>query len=98
MAGIMDRLKGLLKGREQQVKSGIDKASDVVEKRLPKHAHKVENAAGKAKGAVDKLSGDDRSASTGTTTPTTPSTPSPSPSTSPTPPASPTTPPETPAS
>lgn len=53
---IVDKLKGLLRGRETQVKSGIDKVSDTVEKRVgAKNAGKVENAAEKAKDAVDKL-------------------------------------------
>ncbi|CAN5805093.1 hypothetical protein BH24ACT6_BH24ACT6_15940 [soil metagenome] len=53
--GLMDRVRGLLKGREAQVKSGIDKASNVAEKRLPKQAAKIGQAAGKAKDAVDKV-------------------------------------------
>lgn len=53
---IVDKLKGLLRGRETKVKSGIDKVSDTVEKRVgDKNAGKVENAAEKAKDAVDKL-------------------------------------------
>ena len=58
---LMDRVRGLLKGREAQVKSGIDKASHVAEKRLPKQASKIEQAAGKAKDAVDKVARDDGS-------------------------------------
>jgi len=58
---LMDRVRELLKGREAQVKSGIDKASDVAEKRLPKQASKIEQAAGKAKAAVDKVARDDGS-------------------------------------
>ena len=54
---ILDKLKDLLRGREQQVKSGIDKASDTIEKRVgDKHASKVGGVAEKAKDAVDKLS------------------------------------------
>ncbi len=68
---IMDKLKGLLKGRETQVKQGIDKASDVVEKKVgTEHADKVENVAEKAKDAVDQLSGSD--ADTSATPPVTP--------------------------
>lgn len=53
---ILDKIKGLLRGREKQVKSGIDKVSDTIEKRVgDKHAGKVEGAADKAKDAVDKL-------------------------------------------
>lgn len=51
---IVDKLKGLLRGRETKVKSGIDKVSDTVEKRVgDKNAGKVENAAEKAKDAVE---------------------------------------------
>ena len=56
--GLMDKVKGLLKGREKQVKSGIDTVSNAVEKEVgPKHAAKVDAASDKAKEAVDKLSG-----------------------------------------
>jgi hypothetical protein len=61
--GFMDKIKGLFKGRKQEVKSGIDTASDQVEKRVgPEHAPKVEQVADKAKDAVDKLAGDETSA------------------------------------
>ena len=54
--GLMDKVKGLLKGREKQVKSGIDTVSDQVEQRAgPKHAGKVDDISDKAKDAVDKL-------------------------------------------
>jgi hypothetical protein len=69
--GFMDKIKGLFKGRKQEVKSGIDTASDQVEKRVgPEHAAKVEDVADKAKDAVDKLAGDQPSAAP--TTQTTP--------------------------
>ena len=56
--GFMDKLKGLFKGRETQVKQGIDKASDVVESKVPEqHRDKVEDAAEKAKDVVDDLAG-----------------------------------------
>ncbi len=73
---ILDKLKGLLKGRETQVKQGIDKASDVVEKKVgTEHAAKVEDVAEKAKDAVDKLAGSDSGSSTSA-----PSEPPPAPS------------------
>ena len=55
--GLMDTVKGLLKGREKQVKSGIDTVSDQVEKRAGKHAGTVDDISDKAKDAVDKLAG-----------------------------------------
>jgi hypothetical protein len=58
--GFMDKVKGLLKGREKQAKSGIDTASNKVEEKVgPQHAAQVENVAEKAKDEVDKLSGTD---------------------------------------
>ena len=85
--GIMDKLKGLLKGREKQVKSGIDTASNKIEEKVgPEHAAKVDNASDKVKDAVDKLAG--------TTTPDAPAAPAAPPATPPA--AAPATPPATP--
>jgi hypothetical protein len=54
--GLLDKIKGLLGGRKDDMKSGIDKGSDMVEKRVgAQHADKVENVAEQAKDAVDKL-------------------------------------------
>jgi hypothetical protein len=54
--GLLDKLKGLLGGNKNKVKSGIDKVSDVAESKVgEKHAGKVDMAADKAKDAVDKL-------------------------------------------
>ena len=54
--GLLDKIKGLLGGRKDQIKSGIDKGSGAIEKRLgQENAAKVENVAEKAKDAVDKL-------------------------------------------
>ena len=54
--GLLDRIKEMLGGRKGQIKSGIDKGSDAIEKRVgDQHAAKVENVAEKAKDAVDKL-------------------------------------------
>jgi hypothetical protein len=54
--GLLDKIKELLGGRKAQIKSGIDRGSDAIEKRVgDQHAAKVENVAEKAKDAVDKL-------------------------------------------
>lgn len=54
--GLLDKIKDLLRGRKDQVKSGIDKGSDAIEKRVsPDHAKQVEKGADKMKDAVDKL-------------------------------------------
>lgn len=56
--GLFDKVKGLTKGREQQIKQGIDKVADVAQKKAPdQHDAKIEAAADKAKGLVDKLDG-----------------------------------------
>jgi MT0933-like antitoxin protein len=56
--GFMDKVKGLLKGHQQQVKGGIDTVSNKVEAKVgPKYADKVDDASRKAKEAVDKLAG-----------------------------------------
>ncbi len=57
--GLLDKLKGLTKGREKQIKDGIDKAADVVQSKAPdQYDAKVEQAAEQAKGLVDKLDDD----------------------------------------
>jgi hypothetical protein len=87
--GLMDKVKGLLKGREKQVKSGIDTASNAVEQKVgPKHADKVDAASDKAKEAVDKLSGTtDRPPAAATPPATPPPTATPAPAPVDTPPA-----------
>ncbi|MEZ5250242.1 MAG: antitoxin [Ilumatobacteraceae bacterium] len=56
--GLFDKVKGLTKGREQQIKQGIDKVADMAQKKAPdKHDGKIDQAATKAKGFVDKLDG-----------------------------------------
>jgi hypothetical protein len=46
----------MLGGRKDQIKSGIDKGSGAIERRVgAKHADKVDSAAEKAKDVVDKL-------------------------------------------
>ncbi len=53
---LLDKIKEMLRGRKGQLKSGIDKGSGMIEKRVgAKHADKVENVAEKAKEVVDKL-------------------------------------------
>lgn len=54
--GLLDRIKGLLSGRKEEIKSGIDKSSNFVGSKVgEKNAAKVENVAEKAKDTVDKL-------------------------------------------
>ncbi len=54
--GLLDKIKEMFGGHKEEVKSGIDKASDTVEQKVgEEHAPKVENAAETAKDAVDKL-------------------------------------------
>ena len=93
--GFMDKLKGLLKGRETQVKQGIDKVSDTVESKVPEqHRDKVEGAAEKAKDVVDDLAGNpDVPATPPPATPPTAATPPPTTTTSPATPPTPATPP-----
>ena len=53
---LLDKIKDLLRGSKDSVKSGIDKGSDAIEKRVsPEHAKKVEQGADKVKDVVDKL-------------------------------------------
>ena len=54
--GLLDTVKKALKGRGKQIESGIDKVAGVVdEKTGGKHTEKIDDAADKAKGIVDKL-------------------------------------------
>ena len=75
--GILDKLKGLMKGREDQVKGGIDKVSDTLEKKVPDHADKIDGVSDKAKDAVDKLSGEPDAAAPATSTTPAPKPPPP---------------------
>ena len=60
--GLLDKVKGLTKGREKEIKAGIDKAADVVQSKTPdQHDAKVEQAAEQAKGLIDKLDDDPKS-------------------------------------
>ena len=54
--GLLDTIKGALKGKSKQVESGIDKAADVVDDKTGgKHTEKIEDAADKAKDVVEEL-------------------------------------------
>lgn len=54
--GLMDSIKGMLKGKKPQAKEGIDKGADVVADKVgTEHADKVDKAAEVAKDGVDKL-------------------------------------------
>lgn len=61
--GLLDKLKGtkskaakLAADNEEKIDDGIDKAADFVDDKTGgKHTDKIESAADKAKGAVDKL-------------------------------------------
>ena len=54
--GLLDKIKGLTKGRKKQMKEGVDKAADVIEDKVPdQHADKVDKAADVINDAIDKL-------------------------------------------
>jgi hypothetical protein len=54
--GLLDKLKGLTKGRKKDINAGIDKVAGMVQsKTADKHDGKVDSAAGKAKDMVNKL-------------------------------------------
>ena len=60
---LLDRVKGLVKGKEAKVKSWIDKVADVVDKKTGhKYSEKIEGATEKAKDAIDKLDDGDQKA------------------------------------
>jgi hypothetical protein len=64
--GLLDKLKGskkkvasTVREHEDQIDEGIDKAADFIDDKTGgKHTDKIEGAAEKAKGAVDKLADD----------------------------------------
>ena len=61
--GMLDKVKGMLKGKGPKVKSGLDKVADVVDKKTGhKYTEKIEGATEKAKDAVDKLDDGDQKA------------------------------------
>ena len=54
--GMLDKIKGMMRGKGDKVKTGLDKVADVVDKKTGhKYSEKIEGATEKAKDAVDKL-------------------------------------------
>ena len=54
--GLLDKVKGALRGKGAQVTKGIDKVADVVDDKTGhKHSDKIDDVADKAKDVVDKL-------------------------------------------
>jgi hypothetical protein len=54
--GILDKLKGMMKGKGDQIDSAIDKAADVADDKTGgKHTETIDDVADKAKDVVDKL-------------------------------------------
>jgi len=54
--GLLDKIKGLLSGNKDAVKSGIDKVADIVQSKTPDSVDdKVEKASEKAKDVVDGI-------------------------------------------
>jgi hypothetical protein len=48
--GLLDSIKNLFKGKEDQVNSGVDKAADVVDDKTGgEHTEQIDDAAAKAK-------------------------------------------------
>lgn len=53
---ILDKLKGLLQGKGEQLDSAIDKAADVADDKTGgKYTEQIDSAADKAKDVVNKL-------------------------------------------
>lgn len=58
--GMFDKVKGMLKGKEKQAKSGVDTAAEQAKKAVPDHHDgKVDQAADAAKQGIDKISPSD---------------------------------------
>jgi hypothetical protein len=54
--GLLDKAKGLVKGKEAKVKGGIDRGADTLDDKTGgKHGAHIDTGAEKAKDAVDKL-------------------------------------------
>jgi hypothetical protein len=53
--GLLDKIKGALRGNKGKASSAIDKAADVAASKAGKHADKIEAGADKAKDAINKL-------------------------------------------
>jgi len=54
--GLLDTVKKALRGKSEQVESGIDKVADIADDKTGgKHTEKIEDAAEKAKDIVENL-------------------------------------------
>ena len=54
--GFIDKIKGALSGRSDDVSNAIDKAADVIDDKTgSKHSDKIDTAAEKAKGVIEGL-------------------------------------------
>jgi division protein CdvB (Snf7/Vps24/ESCRT-III family) len=63
MAGLLDKLKGLVKERETQIRSAVDKAGDFVDdKTKGKYHDKIAKAGEKADQAINKVTDKDAAA------------------------------------
>lgn len=59
--GILDKAKGLIGKNASKADDAIDKVADVVDDKTGgKHSDKIDGAAEKAKGLVDKVEGDSK--------------------------------------
>jgi flagellar hook-basal body complex protein FliE len=69
MAGLLDKLKGLVKERETQIRTAVDKAGDFVDdKTKGKYHDKIAKAGEKADQAIDKVTDKQAAAAEGTET------------------------------
>jgi antitoxin protein of toxin-antitoxin system len=54
--GLLDTIKGLVRGHKKEVDAGIDKTDELAKKELPKNVDdKIDKAASTAKDQVNKL-------------------------------------------
>ena len=53
--GILDKIKGMLKGNKSKATAAVDKVADVVEDKAGSHAAQVEAGAEKAKDVIENL-------------------------------------------
>jgi nucleosome binding factor SPN SPT16 subunit len=66
MAGLLDKLKGLVKERETQIRSAVDKAGDFVDdKTKGKYHDKISKVGEKADQAINKVTDKDAAAEAG---------------------------------
>jgi hypothetical protein len=57
--GLLDKAKGMLSGREDKAKQGIDKGGDMLDDKTGgKYVDKVDMGQEKARDGIDKLSGE----------------------------------------